>query len=70
MFLQEHGLRPLDTRSHWKPLRVGYAYDQFENFGPEIHRILRPVISRSPQRLLNSQVPLYGGEMLAAARPA
>jgi SAM-dependent methyltransferase len=63
-----HGFAPVRTRAHVKKLRVGYAYEQFEHFGPEFHRLLGPVVRRLPARALDAQLPLYGGEMLFAAR--
>ncbi len=64
------GLHVVQARAHVKRLRVGYAYDQFRHFGPEFHRLLGPVVRRLPQRALEAELPLYGGEMLFAARAA
>jgi SAM-dependent methyltransferase len=58
------------VRAHVKRLRVGYVYEQFEHFGPEFHRFLRPIVRRLPRRVLDARLPLYGGEMLVAARRA
>jgi len=63
--LGEAGLTTIHVRSHWKPLRIGYVYDQLGVFGPEIQRLARPV-QRMP-RLLERQLPMYGGEMLLSA---
>jgi glycosyltransferase involved in cell wall biosynthesis/2-polyprenyl-3-methyl-5-hydroxy-6-metoxy-1,4-benzoquinol methylase len=62
------GMEPVAAHAHVKRLRVGYAYDQFAHFGPEFHRLLRPVVRALPNRALQARVPLYGGEMLFAAR--
>ena len=53
------------VRSHWKQLRIGYAYEQLGVFGPELQRLARPV-QRMP-RVLDWQLPMYGGEMLLLA---
>lgn len=63
-----HGLTPVALRPHFKRIRLGYAYDQFQYFGPEVHRLLGPVVRRLPPRALAVRLPLYGGEMLFAAR--
>jgi SAM-dependent methyltransferase len=65
---EQAGLRVVDVRPHVKRLRIGYAYDQFRHFGPEFHRLLKPVVGVLPDRALDASVPLYGGEMLFAAR--
>jgi SAM-dependent methyltransferase len=62
------GLRPVAARPHVKQLRIGYAYYQFRHFGPEFHRLLRPLVRALPDRALDARLPLYGGEMLFAAR--
>ena len=67
---QRFGYEVVFVRRHVKKLRVGYAYEQFEHFGPEFHRFLRPVARRLPRRALDVRLPLYGGEMLFAARRA
>ena len=64
----QHGLTPVALRPHFKRIRLGYAYDQFQYFGPEVHRLLRPVVRHLPRRVLAVRLPLYGGEMLFAAR--
>ncbi len=63
-----HGLRPVAAKAHVKRLRAGYAYDQFEHFGPEFHRALGPLVRRLPAHALEARLPLYGGELLFAAR--
>lgn len=65
---RQHGLTPVAARPHFKRIRVGYAYEQFRYFGPEFHRLLGPVVRRLPPRALELRLPLYGGEMLFAAR--
>jgi 2-polyprenyl-3-methyl-5-hydroxy-6-metoxy-1,4-benzoquinol methylase len=62
------GLQPVAAKAHVKRLRVGYAYDQFQHFGPEFHRTLGPLVRALPARALEARLPLYGGELLFAAR--
>ena len=64
--LSDAGFRTVRVRAHWKPLRVGYVYEQLAVFGPELQRLARPV-QRLP-RVLDWELPMYGGEMLLVAR--
>ena len=63
--LTDAGFEGFRVRSHWKQLRIGYAYEQLGVFGPELQRLARPV-QRMP-RVLDWQLPMYGGEMLLTA---
>ena len=63
--LTEAGFGDFHVRSHWKQLRIGYAYEQLGVFGPELQRLARP-LQRFP-RLLDQSLPMYGGEMLLTA---
>jgi len=63
--LTEAGFERFRIRSHWKHLRIGYVYEQLGVFGPELQRLARPV-QRIP-RVLDWQLPMYGGEMLLSA---
>jgi SAM-dependent methyltransferase len=67
---RNHGFTRVAARPHVKRMRLAYAYDQFQYFGPEFHRYLGPVVRRLPGRVLAARMPLYGGEMLYAARLA
>lgn len=63
--LSASGFQQIVVRSHWKPLRIGYMYDQLSVFGPELQRLVRP-LRRFPA-LMNQTVKMYGGEMLVTA---
>ncbi len=63
--LFDAGFRGARIQQHWKPLRLGYAYDQLRHFGPEIQRLVSPL--RFVPTLMKRQVKLYGGEMLLIA---
>ena len=63
--LTEAGFEGFRVRSHWKRLRIGYAYEQLGVFGPELQRLVRPV--QKMPRLLDRHLPMYGGEMLLLA---
>jgi SAM-dependent methyltransferase len=63
--LRAAGFENFHVHSHWKRLRVGYAYEQLGVFGPELQRLARPV--RKLPRVLDMQFPMYGGEMLLMA---
>lgn len=63
--LETCGFNDQIYKPHWKKLPVGYVYNNLNNFGPEFHRILKPLGS-----LLNNSrliIPFYGGEMLVTA---
>jgi dolichol-phosphate mannosyltransferase len=64
------GLETVAAPAHVKRLRVGYAYEQFKHFGPEFYRALGPVVRVLPERVLRSELPMYGGEVLFAGRKA
>lgn len=53
---------------HWKKLPIQYVYNMLENFGPEIHKIIKPfhkIFSKIPK---NVALPFYIGEMLIVAK--
>ena len=40
--LSKAGFKTVHVRAHWKPLRIGYVYEQLAVFGPELQRLARP----------------------------
>jgi 2-polyprenyl-3-methyl-5-hydroxy-6-metoxy-1,4-benzoquinol methylase len=63
-----HDLDLIEHRRRIKRLRVGYVYDQLEVWAPGAHRLARPVFERLPRIVTARSAPLYGGELLLAAR--
>ncbi len=64
--LSESGFTKIKFKNHWKKLPVGYVYNMFNIFGPEFHKILKPIgkhISKS--KIILS---LYIGEMVVIAK--
>ena len=66
-FCADNGFKTLSCDNHWKPLRLGYALDQFENFGAELNKVVKVVKRAVPSAIANKQMPLFGGEMLLIA---
>jgi hypothetical protein len=59
------GFKDISYQSHVKKLPVGYVYNMLNNFGPEIHALLKPVdIILDSSRL---KFPFYIGEMIVTA---
>jgi 2-polyprenyl-3-methyl-5-hydroxy-6-metoxy-1,4-benzoquinol methylase len=60
--LHNAGFENLHFRAHQKKLPVGYVYNMLNNFGPEFHKVLKPIESI----VTNSRtvLPFYVGEMI------
>ncbi len=65
---ERYGFQPVASKWHWKRLRSIYIYNQFQYFGPEFRRAVGPLVRILPRRLTDIKLPVYGGEMLYAAR--
>lgn len=63
--LTQLGFKEISFRQHRKKLPIGYVYNMFNNFGPEFHKILKPL----DKKLNNSNIvlPFYIGEMIITA---
>lgn len=70
ILLERYGLRVLKLASHWKKLPLGYAYNQFQNFGPEYYRVLSKIMTLLPRAVLGWRLPVYVGEMIVIAKKA
>lgn len=46
--LTQHGFERIEYHPHVKWLAVEYIYEQFQNFGPEFYRLLRPAYRLLP----------------------
>lgn len=60
-----NGFDNVSSQMSWKKLPVGYVYNNFNTFGPEFYKILKPL-----GLLLNKSslvLPFYGGEMVMFA---
>lgn len=62
------GLQTVYVSGHWKSLPVGYVFEMLQNFGPELHRLLRPGYRLMPGFLRRATLPFYVGEMILLAR--
>ena len=65
--LTQHGFRGIEYHPHVKWLAVEYIYEQFQNFGPEFYRLLRPFYRMLPGFVRRMTIPAYGGEMIMLA---
>ena len=68
ILLDKYDFRVVKIISHWKRLLITYAYNQFQNFGPEYYQLIGKIISFLPENILNCKLPFYGGEMLLVAK--
>lgn len=68
LVLEQLGFVHLRFALHWKRLSLGYVYEMLRSFGPEFHRVLRPVHAVTPVWLWRAKCRLTVGEMLVTAR--
>ena len=66
--LLQMGFTEILFEAHWKKLPVDYVFNMLQNYGPEFHRLIKPVYTRLPERLTRVSLPFYVGEMLVIAR--
>lgn len=62
------GMEGITYKPHWKKLPVYYVYNMLQNYGPEFHRLARPIYTRLPAGLTRSALRFYIGEMIVVAR--
>jgi len=67
-FALQLGFVTFKVRPNIKHMPIRVTYDRMRHFGPELRRVVGPVVERLPEAVLDRSVPLYGGEMLLAAR--
>ena len=65
--LLQLGFTKILYEGHWKKLPVDYVFNMLQNYGPEFHRLIKPVYMRLPERLTRASLPFYVGEMLVIA---
>jgi SAM-dependent methyltransferase len=66
--LEEVGFSNVTTWPHWKPLPISYVYENLENFGPEVRRLIGPAYRLLPGVVTSRTLPFYVGEIMATAR--
>jgi len=63
--LKKCGFQSISFKADWKKLPVWYVYNNFNYFGPQFHRILKPLhILLNKSRIV---LPFYIGEMIVTA---
>lgn len=65
--LVEQGFSNIVIKPHWKKLPISYVYNMFKNYGPQFYRFGGPFYRLLPQRIRETVLPFYGGEMLVLA---
>jgi 2-polyprenyl-3-methyl-5-hydroxy-6-metoxy-1,4-benzoquinol methylase len=55
----------IEIKQHWKILPIAYVFNQFQNFGPEFEKMLKPL--KFILNKLKIPLPFYGGEMIVTA---
>jgi 2-polyprenyl-3-methyl-5-hydroxy-6-metoxy-1,4-benzoquinol methylase len=65
--LHQMGFTEIMYEAHWKKLPVDYVFNMLQNYGPEFHRLIKPVYTRLPEQLTRVSLTFYVGEMLVIA---
>lgn len=66
--LNRIGFVDITFQAHWKKLPVAYVYHMLQHFGPEFHRLFRPLFRMLPSYITDLCLPFYVGEMIVTAR--
>jgi 2-polyprenyl-3-methyl-5-hydroxy-6-metoxy-1,4-benzoquinol methylase len=65
--LLQMGFSEVIFEAHRKKLPVDYVFNMLQNYGPEFHRLFKPVYTRLPEQLTRLSLTFYVGEMLVLA---
>jgi SAM-dependent methyltransferase len=65
--LLQMGFSEVLFEAHRKKLPVDYVFNMLQNYGPEFHRLFKPVYTRLPEQLTRLSLTFYVGEMLVIA---
>jgi len=66
--LEELGFENISCNMHIKKLPISYVYTMLQNFGPEFHKLFKPIYKCLPDFFVNISLPFYVGEMIIKAR--
>lgn len=66
--LRQIGFIDILYTAHWKKLPVNYVFNMLQNYGPEFHRLIKPIYTRLPEWLTQTFLPFYVGEMVVIAQ--
>lgn len=64
--LGQNGYKNIQFTAHIKKLPLNYVYQNMQNFGPEFHKLLKPLSGLITHT--NLSLPFYGGEMILLAQ--
>jgi 2-polyprenyl-3-methyl-5-hydroxy-6-metoxy-1,4-benzoquinol methylase len=65
--LRQMGFAEIIYEAHRKKLPVDYVFNMLQNYGPEFHRLFKPVYTRLPEAWTQVSLTFYVGEMLVIA---
>jgi 2-polyprenyl-3-methyl-5-hydroxy-6-metoxy-1,4-benzoquinol methylase len=65
--LRKLGFAEIIYEAHRKKLPIDYVFNMLQNYGPEFHRLFKPVYTRLSKRLTQLSLTFYVGEMLVIA---